>query len=212
MRNIISFVRKIFLVAISLLAFPVLSHSVWYSGSGPDYSQGAASEFYCSNLAGTAVTTQVGLSKTSPALAIVNPTGNTKNLVILDVGIDITASPAAAAEFMLAYSTGATNSIVYYSTNTMVTSADLYTQVNSTTTQATLMTAKCIGGTGTVLTNTPIAFRYLGGTTGASGIGGVVMTDLTQGKVVVPPGGVVTIQATSAAAVITDILWREDPI
>jgi hypothetical protein len=206
---------------LAVFLFPVKSFAVWFAGSGPDYSQGAASEFYCADVAGSPVTTAAGLSQTGPALVLVNPSASGKNLVILDVGIDITAAPAAAAQFMLAYSTGGVNistsvvtssgGIVGFSTNTLVTPARLLTVVDSSQTQVGLSLGQCLGGQGTALPSKPTAFRYIGGTTGAAAISGVTLTDQTQGKVVVPPGGVVSIQSTSAASILAHLLWREDP-
>jgi hypothetical protein len=113
---------------------------------GPDYSRDAAGTFYCANVAGTPVTTQAGLSVTAPALLLYEPSAVAKNLVLLDVGINITASPAAAAGFMLAYSTGATT--VNYSTNVVVVPALLPTVAYSTntTTGLNVPSGQCTGG------------------------------------------------------------------
>ena len=172
------------------------------SGGSVDYSRDAGNSFYCAST-GT-VTTQAGISVSSPTWALYNPPNSTKNLVVLDVGIDVMASPAAAAEFLLAYSTAVTPS-----TSTVYTSLTYGIQtpavVGKSTTTATGI---CVLQAG--LPATPTAFRYIGGTTGASAIGGVVFTDQTQGKVVVPPGYVISIQASSAAAIRSHVLWRED--
>ena len=181
------------------------------SGGSPDYSNNASQEFYCADVAGVPVTTQAGLSVTAPALVLTNPARSQKLLTLLDVGINITASPAAAAGFFLAFSTGVAPAIAY-ATNTVVTPAYLTTVNASTGTQLGLSSGQCYGGVGTTLNSTPIAFRYLGGTTGASGIGGVVMTDMTQGKVVLPPGATISIQAKTAAAISAHFLWREDSL
>jgi hypothetical protein len=180
------------------------------NGSAVDYSRDAGNSFYCSNLAGTPVTTVAGLSAAGPALFLTNPYGSTKNLVILDVGINITASPAAAAGFFLAYSTAPLESEVLFSSNVVVIPARIPSVVYSTTSQVTLSQGQCSGGGASSIKWTPIAFRYLGGTTGASGIGGVLLTDMTQGKVVIPPGVTVSIQAKTAAAISAHLLWRED--
>lgn len=185
-----------------------LQAGLFSSGGSPDYSNNAGSTFYCSNLSTPAVTTAAGISRTGPALALSNPWGSGKNLVLLDVGLNVTASPAAAVSFMLAYSSGSVS--LFFSTNTTVVPALLPGVTNSTTTQSGLSSGKCYGGLATLLTNNPIAFRYLGGTTGASAISGEVFTDQTQGKVVIPPGTTVSIQATSAASIQSHMLWRED--
>ena len=215
--------KKFLILAAALFVLPRISFGWSFgSGGGVDYSRDAGNSFYCANLAGSPVTTAAGLSATAPALVLVNPWGSGKLLTILNVNIDVTASPAAAAGFMLAYSTGGTNvgvsvafssgGIVAFSTNTLVTPMRLQTVVNSSTTQVGLTTGQCYGGIGTVLPSKPQAFRYLGGTTGASAIGGVLLTDETYGQVVMPPGSIVSLQATSAAAVIADFVWREDAL
>jgi hypothetical protein len=176
----------------------------WLTG-GPDYSNQAPNEFYCADLSGTPVTTQAGLSATTPALTIYNPYGSGVNLTLLEVGADVTSSPAGAAGFSLAYSTGAPPSST---TSATVIPANFANIAVSTST--TINKAGCYRIA--TLANAPVAFRYLGGTTGASAISGFDMTDPTWGKVVIPPGIAVSFQATSAAAVVVDFLWREDPI
>lgn len=202
------FLKKIFL---ALFFIPAISIAGMFgSGSSVDYSRDAANTFYCANVVGSTVTTQAGLSVTGPALVLTNPYGSGKNLTLLDVGINVTASPAAASGFMLAYSTAAPQAIVFFDTNTVVIPALIPAVVNSSTTQVGLSKGQCYGGLGTVLPGKPVAFRYLGGTTGASAIGGVLLTDMTQGKVVIPPGSTISIQSTTAASINTHFLWRED--
>jgi hypothetical protein len=195
--------KKLLALFILLGCTQVHAEPSWLNG-GPDYSNNAPNMFYCADLQGTPVTTQAGLSATSPALTIYNPYGSGVNLVLLEVGADITSSPAAAAGFSLAYSTGG----VTTSTSAMIVPAN-FANVQVSTTPTTNL-GKCYRVA--ALSNTPVAFRYIGGTTGASAIGGVSLTDQTWGKVVIPPGMTVSFQSTSAAAVVVDFLWREDPI
>lgn len=176
----------------------------WLNG-GPDYSNQGGNMFYCSDLLGTPVTTQAGLSITTPALTIYNPYGSGVNLTLLEVGTDVTSSPAAAAGFALAYSTGGPPT----STTPATTNAANFSNINVSTTPTTNQGLCYRIAT---LASTPVAFRYLGGTTGASAIGGVVFTDPTWGKVVIPPGVTISFQSKTAAAVVVDFLWREDPI
>lgn len=192
-------------IALFLLLGCTQAHSEpgWLN-SGPDYSNNAPNMFYCSDLQGTPVTTQAGLSRTTPALTIYNPYGSKVNLTLLEVGVDVTASPAAAAAFSLAYSTP---SAPTSTTSATITPANLNIQAS---TQPVTNLGQCYRIA--TLPSTPVAFRYLGGTTGASAIGGTVFTDQTWGKVVIPPGMTVSFQASSAAAVVVDFVWREDPI
>jgi hypothetical protein len=201
-------VRKLLLL-LGILGFPGISMAAWFSGPGPDYAQGAGNTYVCVSTA--AIVSQAGVSKTAPVVGVFNPPGSGKNLVILDVGIDVVASPAAAAQFSLAYSTSSTTGLVYYSTGTFQIPALIPTTVQSTTTLAGIYKGICIGGQGTLLANTPIVFRDLGGTTGASAISGVILTDQTNGKVVVPPGAVVSLQSSSSANIQANFTIREDP-
>ena len=186
-----------------LLILGLLPSCVWAGFNvtgGPDYSRDSGSTYICANPAGTSVTTQAGLSVTTPALTLVNPSNSGKNLTILEIGIDVTASPAAAAGFMVAFS----------STSAITTTS------SGTVTQALLKNPATNSVAGcwrvSTLPFVPYAVRYLGGTTGASAIGGVVLTDYTNGKIVVPPGNTISIQSTSAAAIIAHIVEREDPL
>lgn len=198
------------LLLILFLSLGSTSWAFWGSSSSVDYSKDANSSYYCGNPSGSAVTTQAGVSVSSPTLSLYNPPNSGKNLVLLDVGIGVTASPAAAASFFLAYNISVSSGInqAGFTVTTPIMTSALVGKSTSTATTTSIATCKIQG----VLPATPIAFRYLGGTTGASAIGGVVFTDTTQGKVVIPPGAIISIQSTSAAALVADFLWREDPI
>lgn len=150
------------------------------------------------NLGGTPVTTQAGLSATTPALTLYNPVGSGVYLVLQTVTVDITTAPAAAAGFMLAY-------------NTMNATAP------SATTTATI-TSAIVGSNYTpsgqcyriaTLAAAPLAFRFIGGTTGAAAISGVQLIDHVDGEVVIPPGVAISVQATSAAACLCSFCWEE---
>lgn len=194
--------RKLILLLGGLL-MPALSWGWMGMGGGPDYSRDAGNMFYCAST-GTVIT-QAGVSLSSPAVSLFNPFGSGKNLVVLDIGINVTASPAAAADFFLAYNITPSSGIGNGATGNMT--AALIGKSTSTFTTTSIASCKVQG----ILPATPTAFRYLGGTTGASAIGAVVLTDYTNGKVVVPPGGLISLQSTSAATVLAHILWREEP-
>jgi hypothetical protein len=198
--------KKFLLPIFFLVGMISISQATWFSGSGSDYSQGANSEYYCAST-GT-ITTQAGSSATLPAWSLTNPYGSGKNLVILDVGINVNASPAAAADFFLAFSSAVVPSSTTISTNNgFITSGLIGAPAYSTSTAVGICLIYSTLGNA----NKPTAFRYLGGTTGASAIGGVVLTDQTNGKVVVPPGVTVSLQSTSAASITSHVLEREDP-
>lgn len=192
-----------FLKVMVLLFAASAAHAAWFGGSGgADYSNNAQSMFICASTA--AATTQAGLSATSPAISLYNPISSSKNLVLEDVGVTFNSSPAAAAGVMIAYSTATITptTTTVASNNGIVTPALIGT---STTT-----------ATGICLMNvnapaTPKAIRYLGGTTGAAAIGNAYFDDPTQGKIVVPPGFMITLQTTSAASVLAHFEWMEQP-
>ena len=158
----------------------------------------AGNVFIGSNLGGTPVTTQAGLSVTTPALTLYNPVGSGINLVLVSITIDITTSPAAAAGLMLCYN------LASAAAPTLTTLANV--------TNALLGTGKLpIGQCARVstLATAPLALKFLGGTTGAAGVGGVQLINKVEGEVVVGPGVAVSIQATSAAAILASFTWEE---
>lgn len=192
--------KKLFVGLFLTALLPWVSSAAWF---GPhvevDYAQDASSMFYCASTG--PFMTQAGVSVSSPPVSLFNPFGSGKNLTLIEVGVGIAASPAAAAQYFLAFSTmsvGMSNSGI----QATVTPALIGKSTTTALGQCT------VAG---VLPAVPKPFRYIGGTTGASAIGGVVLTDFTNGKVVIPPGGLVTLQATSVSAVLPQLLWREDP-
>lgn len=170
---------------------------------GPKYLEASKSErvFIGSNPLGTPVTTQAGLSATTPALTLYNPVGSGIYMVLMRINITITASPAGAAGFALAYN--AANSTAPSSTTDATIISSLIGSNKSPSGHcyrvATLATA-------------PTAFMYLGGTTGASAISGVELTANVDGSIIIIPGVAVSIQATSAAAILASVVWEEIPI
>lgn len=150
------------------------------------------------NLGGTPVTTQAGLSATTPALTLYNPVGSGVYLVLQTVTVDITTAPAAAAGFMLAFNaanaTAPSSTTAATVTNAIIGST--YSPAGQCYRIATLAAA-------------PLAFRFIGGTTGAAAIGGVQLIDHVDGEVVIPPGVAISVQATSAAACLCSFTWEE---
>jgi hypothetical protein len=150
------------------------------------------------NPAGTIVTTQAGLSATTPALTLFNPIGSGVNLVLQTVTIGITAAPAASATLMLAYNL-ANATAPATTTLANVTNALLTTNgqpIGQCYRIATLATA-------------PIAFRYLGGTTGAAAIESTNLIDHIDGEIIIPEGVAISVQSTSEAAILASFVWEE---
>jgi len=150
------------------------------------------------NLGGTPVTTQAGLSATTPALTLYNPVGSGVDLVLIAINLAITSAPAAAASLMLAYNLANAGA-------------------PTSTTDATI-TSTLIGGANApigkcfrvaTLPAAPLMLKPLGGPTGASAIGGFRIDDRVNGAIIVTPGVSISIQSTSAAAVLASFMWEE---
>lgn len=156
------------------------------------------------------------MSATTPALTLYNPPASNVNLVLWSFGATITASPAAAAGIMLAMNlpnlagvpTGPTTVTLTNVTNALL-------GFGQTGTATTVLTAS--GNQGqcyrvATLSAAPIAVRYCFGTTGASAIGGMSFRDAIDGAIVIPPGIALSVQTTSAAALVCDFIWEEVPL
>lgn len=158
-----------------------------------------------SNLGGTPVTTQAGLSATTPALTLFNPADSKVNLFLLNVGIGIAAAPAAACALFLAYN---------------VPNLAGVPTAPVTTTTANVINAK-LGSAGapvgqcyrvSTLSAAPLLLAPLGGTTGAAAIGGVPLWFDLGGIVCISPGYAVSVQTSSAASLTGAFVWEELPI
>src|SRR5687768_9496048 len=111
------------------------------------------------NLGGTPVTTQAGLSATTPALTLWNPIGSQYYLVLQTVTVDITTAPAAAAGFMLAYNP------LGLAAPSSTTAANVTNGLIGTTSYPVVHCYRIA-----TLAATPLAFRFIGDTTGAATI------------------------------------------
>src|SRR3990167_10692160 len=127
-----------------------------------EHSVSEGNFFTGANLLETPVTTQAGLSATTPALTLYNPVGSGVNLVLLSTTVDITTSPAAAAGLMLAYNSANA------AAPTLTTLANV---TNGLIGSLKLPAGQCARVS--TLAAAPLAFRFIGGTTGAAAIGGV---------------------------------------
>lgn len=150
------------------------------------------------NAFGTAVTTQAGLSATTPALTLYNPVGSGVLGVVLSVGINITAAPAAAAVFCLAHN--AKNATAPASTTNG-------TMINAQVGSANTPKVQCYRVA--TLAAAPVANLMLGGTTGAAAISGLVQTFDIDGLLVIEEGVAISVQASSAAAILCHFVWEE---
>ncbi len=175
----------------------------------------AGNVYIGANPLGTLVTTQAGLSATTPALTLFNPFNSTVNLVIWSFGVHISAAPAAACGIVLA--TNLPNVAGVPTAPLTVTNANISNALlgqGQTGTSTAILTAS--GNQGQcyrvcTLNAAPIAVRYCFGTSGAAAIGGMSFRDAVDGALILPPGMAVSVQTSSAAAVACDFIWEEIP-
>jgi len=154
--------------------------------------------FVGANLGGTPVATQAGLSATTPALTLYNPVNSGVNLVLLTVTVGVTADPAAESVLMLAYNS---------STAAAPTATTDATMVSSLIGTTTAPKGRCYRVA--TLAAAPVAFRFLGSVLAAASTSTFTIIDRINGEVVIPPGGCISIQATSAISVLTSYTWKE---
>lgn len=172
-------------------------------GSMPEFEEAYRGDvFIGADLGGTAVTTQAGLSATTPALTLYNPVGSGVIGVLKRVTIGVTASPAAATVFMLAYN------LANAAAPTLTTLAQV---TNARLDSKKLPTLQCARVA--TLAAAPLMCRVLeGGPQGASAISaGVVSTEI-KGGILVMPGVAISVQSTAAAAILATFEWKEVPL
>lgn len=161
--------------------------------------------FISSNQSG--VTTQAGLSATTPVLTLANPKGNNKLLSVWYAGIIMTVVNVAAAVAWLAANTNnAANAV----TGTVATFSNcLIGNTNSPSGQ--ILTAA-------TLPAAPIAIATLG-----AGLTGAIttipyllpMSRWFDGSIIVGPGGAISFQtstASGASSTFAELIWEEIPI
>jgi hypothetical protein len=170
------------------------------------YLFAGANTYVCASTTTAPTTMGAGLSANTTGLILLNPLGSGVKLVVLETNTEFTFSPAAAAGLFLAYNLMPSTGVVNGTPGTVTTAF-----IGQSTGTLTNSKASCL--VTTTLPSTPVFFRALGGTTGASAIGGVNLTDKEYplGSVVVPPGGILSLGSTSAAGVIGDFVWIEVP-
>jgi len=154
--------------------------------------------YWGANAYGTAVTTQAGLSATTPALTLYNPMGSGVYGVLLRVQINLTAEPAAITDFCLA--------------------ANLRNAVAPvTTTDGTMYNALGVGVGAdpkvrcyrvATLAAAPVAICMLGMcNTGL--VAGLVQDFDVAGAVILDEGSCISLQTRAAAVVVASYFWQE---
>lgn len=151
-----------------------------------------------SNPLGTPVTTQAGLSATTPALTLYNPVASGVNLVLWKFSAVANAAPAAATSVALAFNL-ATAAAPTSTTNANITNA-LVGNANTGKGQcyriATLAAA-------------PVAIDYFAFVSAASLVAYGSGQFFLDGSIVLIPGVAVSIQTTTALSVLASFSWEE---
>ncbi len=167
------------------------------------------------NLGGTPVTSQAGLSVTTPMLTLFNPVNSPVNLVLWEFQVTNTTVVAGATNWCLAYNLPAITGVFtapFTTTNAAVTNALL---------SSNMTTATAIQNQGAwgqcyricTLAAAPVIFRYSFCQAGASSLTVYSCIDHIDGAVVVPPGIAISVQTlTTAIAGIAAFVWEEVPI
>ena len=161
--------------------------------------------FMAANQSG--VTTQAGLSVTTPALTLFNPKGSGVNAVLIYAGCNASVAFAAA-------------SIIWIGANTNIAAADV-TGTAATVKNALLGNAKnpaCSCFTAATLPAAPVAIATLGvGLTGAittiPSMGAI--NRYFDGAIVLAPGSAISFQTSTASGTsgfFGEFIWEEVPI
>lgn len=158
--------------------------------------------FIGANAAGTPVTTQAGLSATTPAFTLYNPAASATLLVLWQFGFAFTTAPAALTVACLATNTPQA------AAPTSVTAANV---VNALTGQSTGSTGQCYAIA--TLAAAPVARYYMPvvGAAAAVGVAGGLDYNL-DGKVVLYSGVALSFQTLAATAVLCHCVWEEIPL
>lgn len=160
--------------------------------------------YICSNLGGTPVTTQAGLSGTTPALTLYNPIASGVAMVVNDFTLGLATAPANSTNFFLAVTT-------------MTTSGPTAT-TNATTHSALLGYNKSpVGACYRVatLTAAPIAVLNVGSVIAwGNGVPNPVFAPVQfnnslDGKIILYPGTTLSVQSSQAASITASFSWEE---
>lgn len=156
--------------------------------------------FTGSNLLGTAVTTQAGLSATTPALTLSNPTNSGYYASLLQITIALNAAPAAATTLCLALNSNA-------AAPTSTTVANI---VNGSNGGPVNNAVGCFRVA--TLAAAPVATKFLAFVTAAALVDSNTFVIDLGGSDLLLPGSQWSIQATTAVAIFASFTWEEVPI
>ena len=154
------------------------------------------SVFVAANQSGGAIT---ALNATCTGLVLTNPAGSGKNLVIWEIGLGLSAAPAADSIIQLAANVNTVAAAVTQSTPLTIRNALL----------GTSGTPVGLAASSVTLPAAPVAIANLFQVTAASAITPGAMIYACDGKFILTPGSAVSLSATSAASGAGHIVWEE---
>lgn len=155
--------------------------------------------FIGSNLLGTPVTTQAGLSATTPALTLYNPLNSGVYANLLQVTIGLNAAPAAATTLCLAVNSNA-------AAPTSTTAAAV---INANNGGPVSNAVQCYRVA--TLAAAPVATVFLGSVSAASLVAALSWVVDLKGGYGIVPGTYISVQATTAVAIFASFMWEEIP-
>lgn len=150
----------------------------------------------------TGAVTLSTVSATCTGLALSNPYGSRKNLVVAQVRFAPSTAPAGVAVVGLAVSPAVSETAVTHTTpavihNAIATGSNIDTGVGKADVAATLPAA-------------PVWLRPISSVVAASSITPGMYVDETRGAIIIPPGGNMSLSYLTTAAVgIASITWVE---
>lgn len=142
------------------------------------------------------------VSTTCTGLALSNPFGSRKLLVVKQVDFVPSTAPAGAAVVGLAIHTALSETAVTHTTPMVIHNAIAKGNVS----------AVCTGkaDAAATLPSTPLWLRPMGAVVAASSIEPSKYTDLTNGTIIIAPGGCLSLSYLTTAAVgIASVTWAE---
>lgn len=139
---------------------------------------------------------------TCTGLALSNPYGSGKNLVVKTVSFQPSTAPAGAAVVGLAISPAVSATAVTHTTPAVIH--------NAIATGSNLNVGKANVDVSATLPNTPVWLRPMGGVVAASSISPGKYTEEVNGEIILPPGTHLSLSYLTTAAVgIASCTWVE---
>lgn len=142
------------------------------------------------------------VSTTCTGLALSNPYGSGKNVIVKTFSFQPSTAPAGAAVVGLAISPAVIQTAVTHTTPAVIH--------NAITTGSNLNVGKAKADAAATLPNTPVWLRPMGGVVAASSITPGKYTEHVNGEIILPPGTHLSLSYLTTAAVgIASCTWVE---